>query len=94
MSIYTKTGDKGSTALVGGSRVSKADLRVDTYGTVDELNAALSLAERATLGADNRALLEAVQYQLFYLGAEGSFYPDDLPVRCCRRIFRRGAGCS
>lgn len=50
MSIYTKTGDKGSTALVGGSRVSKADLRVDTYGTVDELNAALSLAERATLG--------------------------------------------
>lgn len=70
MSIYTKTGDKGSTALVGGSRVSKADLRVDTYGTVDELNAALSLAERATLGADNRALLEAVQYQLFYLGAE------------------------
>ena len=61
MSIYTKTGDKGSTALVGGSRVSKADLRVDTYGTVDELNAALSLAERATLGADNRALLEAVE---------------------------------
>ncbi len=75
MSIYTKTGDKGSTALVGGSRVSKADLRVDTYGTVDELNAALSLAERAALGADNRALLEAVQYQLCYLGAERATDP-------------------
>ena len=70
MSIYTKVGDKGSTALVGGRRVSKADIRVDTYGTVDELNAALSLAERSAQGPDNRALLEALQYQLFYLGAE------------------------
>ena len=38
MKIYTKTGDKGTTALLGGKRVSKADLRIDAYGTVDELN--------------------------------------------------------
>ena len=42
MKIYTKTGDKGTTALVGGTRVKKTDLRVETYGTVDELNAMLS----------------------------------------------------
>ncbi len=43
MKIYTKTGDKGQTALIGGRRVSKADLRIDTYGTVDELNAWIGL---------------------------------------------------
>lgn len=70
MSIYTKTGDKGTTALVGGARVKKTDLRVETYGTVDELNAMLSLAAKAVKDEANQALLEALQYQLFYLGAE------------------------
>ncbi|WP_409422926.1 cob(I)yrinic acid a,c-diamide adenosyltransferase [Pseudaeromonas sp. ZJS20] len=70
MSIYTKTGDRGTTALVGGNRVKKSDLRVDSYGTVDELNATLSLAHKAVQDADNRQFLEALQYQLFYLGAE------------------------
>lgn len=70
MSIYTKTGDQGTTSLVGGVRVNKADLRVDTYGTVDELNASLSLAAKAVLDAGHRVLLDALQYQLFYLGAE------------------------
>ncbi len=70
MSIYTKTGDKGTTALVGGARVKKTDLRVETYGTVDELNAMLSLASKAVKDEANLALLEALQYQLFYLGAE------------------------
>lgn len=70
MSIYTKTGDQGTTSLVGGVRVKKDDLRVDTYGTVDELNAALSLAAKAVQDAGHRALLDALQYQLFYLGAE------------------------
>ena len=70
MSIYTKTGDKGTTALVGGARVKKTDLRVETYGTVDELNAMLSLASKEVKDAANQSLLEALQYQLFYLGAE------------------------
>ena len=42
--IYTKGGDKGQTSLIGGSRVSKGDLRVECYGTIDELNSALGLA--------------------------------------------------
>nr|MBP7980940.1 ATP:cob(I)alamin adenosyltransferase [Tolumonas sp.] len=66
MSIYTKTGDKGTTALVGGARVKKTDLRVETYGTVDELNAMLSLASKEVKDAANQSLLEALQYQLFY----------------------------
>lgn len=70
MSIYTKTGDKGTTALVGGTRVKKTDLRVETYGTVDELNALLSLAAKAVKDDANQTLLEALQFQLFYLGAE------------------------
>ena len=44
MKVYTKTGDKGTTSLIGGKRVSKNSLRVDLYGTVDELNAVLSIA--------------------------------------------------
>lgn len=43
MKIYTKTGDTGTTSLVGGTRISKADLRIDTYGTVDELNSYIGL---------------------------------------------------
>lgn len=70
MSIYTKTGDKGTTALVGGARVKKTDLRVETYGTVDELNAMLSLAAKVVKDEANQTLLETLQYQLFYLGAE------------------------
>ncbi len=70
MSIYTKTGDKGTTSLVGGARVKKTDVRVETYGTVDELNAMLSLASKEVKDEANQSLLEALQYQLFYLGAE------------------------
>ena len=43
MAIYTRTGDKGKTSLMSGQRVSKADLRVDTYGTIDELNSAIGV---------------------------------------------------
>ena len=41
--IYTKTGDKGNTSLIGGTRVSKSDLRIDSYGTIDELNSWIGL---------------------------------------------------
>jgi len=83
MKIYTKTGDRGETGLFGGARVSKASLRVDTYGEIDELNSVLGLArcELAELGSrastvESDALLEAVQIQLFNLGAELSTAPD------------------
>ena len=86
MSIYTKTGDQGTTSLVGGVRVQKDDLRVDTYGTVDELNAALSLAAKAVQDAAHRRLLDALQYQLFYLGAELATSADTAPRHADQRL--------
>lgn len=70
MAIYTRGGDTGTTALFSGQRVSKAHPRVEAYGTLDELNAALSLCHSASSHAHQRALLEAIQRQLFYFGAE------------------------
>jgi cob(I)alamin adenosyltransferase len=67
--IYTKTGDAGETSLFDQTRVSKADARVDAYGEVDELNACLGAARAAGLDAELAAALEAIQKQLFALGA-------------------------
>ena len=68
MKIYTKTGDDGSTGLIGGTRVSKSDRRIDCYGTVDELNATLGWAN-AIAGAEQRDRLRRVQEELFVVGA-------------------------
>jgi cob(I)alamin adenosyltransferase len=68
MKIYTKTGDEGETSLFGGRRVSKSDARVDAYGHVDELNAALGVAAAATPDAFERDLLVSVQQDLFAIG--------------------------
>ncbi|TFF18763.1 cob(I)yrinic acid a,c-diamide adenosyltransferase [Jiella endophytica] len=67
--IYTRTGDKGETALGNGERRSKADLRVETYGTIDELNAVIGLARLYT-GDALDAMLARIQNELFDLGAE------------------------
>ncbi len=69
MSIATKTGDDGSTALIGGVRVSKADLRVEAYGTVDELNATLGVARSLCRDPEVRERTEAIQRTLFRVGA-------------------------
>jgi cob(I)alamin adenosyltransferase len=66
--IYTKTGDAGQTSLVGHTRVSKADLRVDAYGEVDELNACLGVARAAVGPGDLGDALEAIQRDLFAVG--------------------------
>jgi cob(I)alamin adenosyltransferase len=68
MKIYTRTGDEGETSLFGGRRVSKNDARVDAYGHVDELNAALGVAAAATPDAFERDLLVSVQQDLFAIG--------------------------
>jgi cob(I)alamin adenosyltransferase len=70
MKIYTKTGDMGSTGLFGGPRVSKDDDRIEAYGTVDELNAALGVARSAGVGEDIDAQLSQIQSELFSIGAE------------------------
>jgi cob(I)alamin adenosyltransferase len=80
--IYTRTGDGGDTGLTGGSRVPKDDLRIDAYGTVDELNAFVGLARAAALdqGKDDTLprMLLRVQHQLFNLGSMLSTPPGEL----------------
>jgi cob(I)alamin adenosyltransferase len=84
--IYTKTGDKGKTALVGGQMVPKDSLRIESYGNIDELNAVIGLvlkANRDEAGPDaSRArlatLLERVQNELFNLGSLLATLPEDL----------------
>ena len=68
--IYTRRGDDGSTGLFGGPRVRKDDLRVSAYGDVDELNSALGVAREELPEGDLRALVDALQSELFTLGAE------------------------
>jgi cob(I)alamin adenosyltransferase len=69
--IYTRTGDKGETGLGDGSRVSKDDLRVETYGTVDELNSALGIVlAYPELPQNIHIMLVKIQHQLFELGSE------------------------
>ncbi len=68
MKIYTKTGDDGTTGLIGSARVRKSDPRIECYGTVDELNAALGLAA-ATADEPFLSRLHAVQNDLFTVGS-------------------------
>jgi cob(I)alamin adenosyltransferase len=68
--IYTRTGDTGSTRLASGATVSKSDLRVETYGAVDETNACLGLARVHTAGQPLDAILARLQNELFDLGAD------------------------
>jgi cob(I)alamin adenosyltransferase len=68
--IYTKTGDKGETGLVDGSRVGKDSVRVQCYGDVDELNACLGLVRSRREDSEVDALLALVQKDLFALGAQ------------------------
>lgn len=70
MKIYTKTGDNGETSLFGGGRVSKTHLRVEAYGTVDELNSLLGLARALRPSHRGDDWLAEVQNQLFHLGAD------------------------
>ena len=68
--IYTRTGDKGSTGLGDGSRVEKDSVRVESYGTVDELNSLVGLVLSADINDDVRQCLTRVQHELFDLGGE------------------------
>lgn len=84
-SVTTKVGDRGTTRLVGGAEVAKDDVRIEAYGTVDELNAVLGLARVALAGsaapasarARLDAVLEALQHDLFDVGADLATRPAD-----------------
>ena len=70
MKIYTRTGDDGTTGLFGGERRSKADVRVEAYGTVDEANASIGVARAALLPEEMQGILAHIQSDLFVIGAE------------------------
>ena len=69
MKIYTKTGDQGMTSLYGGERVSKSHLRIETYGTVDEVNAWLGVIATSIIDQTTQSHLETIQNHMFVVGA-------------------------
>jgi cob(I)alamin adenosyltransferase len=76
MKIYTKTGDKGLTSLIGGTRVPKSSLRIECYGTVDELNAHIGLVRDQEVNAARRPLLKEIQDRLFTMGSALAADPE------------------
>lgn len=81
MKIYTKTGDGGTTALLGGRRVSKADIRIEAYGTVDELNAYVGLLRDQEINRSRAAFLKKIQEILFVIGATLATSPGKNKVK-------------
>ncbi|NNM88792.1 MAG: cob(I)yrinic acid a,c-diamide adenosyltransferase [Phycisphaerae bacterium] len=86
MKIYTRQGDQGQTGLFDGTRVSKDHWRIETYGTVDELNSTLGLAAANCAAPDMQALLLKIQHQLFDLGADLATPADSPNAHRVRRI--------
>jgi cob(I)alamin adenosyltransferase len=77
--IYTKTGDKGTTSLIGGTRVSKGSLRIETYGTTDELNSWIGVLNDHTSDAHTKIVLKELQDRLFTIGSSLACDPDKEP---------------
>ncbi len=86
MKIYTKTGDDGTTGLVGGSRVKKFDIRLEAYGTVDELNATLGVLRSMSVSESDKLLIIEIQNKLFNIGSrlasdeKGEAYTANLAI--------------
>ena len=76
MKIYTKTGDDGTTGLYGGTRVSKDHIRIDSYGTVDELNAYIGLIKDQDICSKIQESLYRIQHDLFTVGANLATHPE------------------
>ena len=76
MKIYTKTGDKGTTSLLGGTKVSKGHLRIEAYGTVDELNSYIGLCNDLLTDKSSKSIMQEIQDRLFTLGAALACDPE------------------
>lgn len=76
MKIYTKTGDKGQTSLIGGTRVAKYNIRIEAYGTVDELNSYIGLIMCQDINPHDQQLLKEIQDRLFTVGASLAADPE------------------
>ena len=81
MKIYTKTGDNGQTSLVGGTRVSKTELRIEAYGTVDELNSYVGLLRDQEVNNDRKDILKEIQDRLFTIGSILASEPEQTKKR-------------
>lgn len=81
MKIYTKTGDQGITSLLGGVRVPKSDLRIDAYGTLDELNSYVGLLRDQEVNKKRSELLKTIQDRLFTIGADLATVPGKDKVK-------------
>lgn len=77
MKIYTKTGDEGKTSLLGGSRVAKYHLRIESYGTVDELNTAVGMLRSMELSPGIAEVLIEIQNKLFTIGSQLASEPGE-----------------
>ena len=78
--IYTKTGDQGKTSLIGGTKVPKNHLRIETYGTVDELNSYIGLVGDLLADAPSKLILKEIQDRLFTVGSSLACDPDKEPL--------------
>jgi cob(I)alamin adenosyltransferase len=76
MKIYTKTGDKGLTSLIGGTRVAKHHMRIESYGTVDELNSYIGLIGDQDIMEHDKAILKQIQDRLFTIGSSLAADPE------------------
>ncbi len=80
MKIYTKTGDEGKTSLLGGARVAKYNLRIEAYGTVDELNSHLGVVRSTEIDQKVKEELIAIQNMLFTMGSQLAMEPGNTKV--------------
>src|SRR5687767_11912164 len=78
--IYTKTGDKGKTSLIGGTKVPKSHIRIDSYGTIDELNSFIGLVNDHFTDASINEVLKEIQDRLFTIGSSLACDPDKEPL--------------
>jgi len=78
--IYTKTGDKGKTSLLGGTKVPKSHIRIESYGTVDELNSCIGLVRDHLTHEHSKTVLKEIQDRLFIIGSSLACDPDKEPL--------------
>jgi cob(I)alamin adenosyltransferase len=80
LKIYTKTGDLGKTSLIGGTKVSKSHLRIESYGTVDELNSYIGLVADQLTDEHSKVILKEIQDRLFTIGSSLACDPEKEPL--------------
>jgi cob(I)alamin adenosyltransferase len=78
--IYTKTGDAGKTSLIGGTKVAKSNIRIDSYGTIDELNSFIGMVRDQLNDTSSKDVLKEIQDRLFTIGSSLACDPDKEPL--------------